>query len=573
LKKTGFILLFLVLAGMARAQYTLIIHPDPGTDIHTFFYKDKFRSPAEVKAELRKFLNNLYDQAYLTACYDSTRTDSLHTTAWVKTGKKYTWARLSKGNVEDDLLSEMGFREKYFSGKPVYYTELRRMEEKLIRYCENNGYPFAEIRLDSVQVKGDEFFASLYMNKNKLIRIDSIIIKGNPKIAAVYIYSALGIKPGDIYNESRIAGIEARIREIPFVKPIKPYEVIFGEKSTRLCLYLEKKKASQLDGILGLVPDPLTGKVTFTGDARIKLQNFFNRGDLIDLNWKALPNQAQSLNLKLAYPYILSSPFGIAYTLNIFKKDTTYLDAIQQVDINYLISKGNVFKVFVNSTTSSLLSTSGLMDITTLPTYADVSSLTYGLGFTSSRLDYRLNPRKGYTFSISAGAGTKNIKQNNNVNPLVYENLKLKSNQYKADLLAEYYYDLRGRNVLKMALKGSFLSADNIFQNELFRIGGLQDLRGFDEQSIYASTYGIFSLEYHYILDQNSYLFIFADGAWYENSSIDKYVHDNPIGTGAGITFDTKAGIFSISYAVGKQFDSPFSLKAGKINFGFLSMF
>ncbi|MFI5149203.1 MAG: POTRA domain-containing protein [Bacteroidia bacterium] len=573
MKKTGSILLFLILAGMTPAQHTLYLHPQPGTDIHLFDYKQKVRNKAEARKELNNFLKNLYDQAFLLASYDSIHSDSLQTNAWIRCGKKYTWARLGKGNVDEGLLNEIGFREKYFTGKPIHYAELRRMEEKLLRSCENNGYPFAEIRLDSIHISGDELFASLKLSKNKLVRIDSVVIKGNPKIAPVYIYSALGIKPGDLYNESRIAGIEARLREIPFVKSIKPYEVIFTDKSTTLYLYLDKKKASQLDGILGLAPDPLTGKVTFTGDARIKLLNFFNRGDLIDLNWKKLPSQAQSLNLKLAYPYILSSPFGIAYTLNIFKKDTTYLDATQQVDLSYLISKGNVFKIFVNNKSSSLLSTSGLMNITTLPVYADVNSLTYGLGFSSARLDYRLNPRKGYTFSIAAGAGDKTIRQNANVNPLVYENLKLKSTQYNADLLAEYYYNLKGRNVIKTALRGSFLSADNMFQNELFRIGGLQNLRGFDEESIYASTYGIFTLEYHYILDQNSYLFAFGDGSWYENSSINKYVHDNPFGVGAGITFDTKTGIFSISYAVGKQFDNPFSLKSGKINFGFLSLF
>ncbi|HXC05166.1 MAG TPA: POTRA domain-containing protein, partial [Bacteroidia bacterium] len=484
-----FILVLLIMVLASRAQHTLTIHPEPGTDIHLLDYKHQVRNKAEAKAELRKFLNTLYDQAYLGAAYDSVLTDSLHTNAWIKTGKTYNWAHLSKGNVQEDLLSEMGFRDRFFSDKPVHYTELRKMEEKLLKYCENNGYPFAEIRLDSVQIRGDEFTACLKMNKNKLIHIDSIIIKGNAKVAPVYIYSAIGIKPGDLYNESRVAGIEARLKEIAFVKPIKPYEVVFTEKSTKLYLYLEKKKASQLDGILGLVPDPVTGKVTFTGDAHIKVQNTFNRGDLIDLVWRKLPSQAQSLNLKLAYPYILSSPFGLAYTLTLFQKDTTYLDANQQVDLSYLISTGNVFKVFINNSGSHLLSTYGLQTITTLPPYADVNSLTYGLGFTSSKLDYRFNPRRGYTFTISGGVGSKTIKQNVNINPVVYENLKLSSTQYKADMLAEYYYNLFGRNVIKTSLRGAFLSSDNIFQNELFRIGGLQDLRGFDEESIYASTY------------------------------------------------------------------------------------
>lgn len=554
--------------------FQLDIHPDPGADnIQRFDYKKTLRNREEASRELRKFLYTLYDNAYLGAVVDSLREDSLHIRAWVQTGKKYYWAKLTRGNVDEGMLNEIGFREKLYSGKPLYYPEMRRLQEKLLRYCENNGYPFAQVMLDSVHINGDEFSARLQLTKYKLVKIDSIIIKGNAKIAPVYMYSYLGIKPGDLYNESRVGAIRARLKELPFVHEVRPYEISFGDQSTKLILYLEKRKASQFDGILGLVPDPTTGKVQFTGDVRIKLQNSFNRGELIDLNWKKLQTQAQNLNLKLSYPFLLSTPFGVEYGLTLFKQDSTYLNVNQQLAVQYLLSGGNYFKVYINQRTSSLLTTTGLENITVLPDYADVSSLTYGLGFRSQKLDYRLNPRSGYTFSITVGTGTKTIKQNPNVNPVVYQNLKLSSTQYNGDLLGEYYFPLGGRHVVKTALNASFISADNLFRNELFRLGGLSTLRGFDEESIYASSFGIFSLEYHYILEQNSYIFLFGDYAWYERNSINSYVQDTPVGFGAGIRFDTKAGIFSISYALGKQFTNSFELKSGKINFGFVSLF
>jgi len=576
LKHVCSILLFLLLLLRANGQnnYQLEIHPDPGADnIQRFDYKKTFRNKAEAAKEIRKFLFTLYDNAYLGATVDSIHPDSLITRVWIQTGKKYLWAKLSGGNVDEGLLNVIGFREKLYSGKPLYYPDVRLLQEKLLRYCENNGYPFAEVKLDQVVVRGDEFTATLQLNKYKLVKIDSVIIKGNAKIAPVYMYSYLGIKPGDVYNESRIAAIRTRLREVAFVHELRPFEVVFGDHSTKLILYLEKKKASQFDGILGLVPDPVTGKVTFTGDVHIKLQNSFNRGELIDLNWKKLQTQAQNLNLDLSYPFLFATPIGIEYTLTLFKQDSTYLNVNQQFGIQYLLSGGNYFKVFVNQRTSSLLTTTGLENATVLPDYADVSSLTYGLGFRSQQLDYRLNPRKGYTFLITVGIGTKTIKENPNINPLLYQNLKLSSTQYNADLQAEYFFPLGGRHVIRTGLRGSFLSAENLFQNELFRIGGLNSLRGVDEESIYASTYGIFSLEYHYLLEQNSYIFVFGDYAWYERTGITSYVHDTPAGVGAGIRFDTKAGIFSISYALGKQFSNPFDFKSGKINFGFVSMF
>ena len=129
------------------------------------------------------------------------------------------------------------------------------------------------------------------------------------------------------------------------------------------------------------------------------------------------------------------------------------------------------------------------------------------------------------------------------------------------------------RNTVKIGVQTAFLDGETTFQNELFRIGGLKTLRGFDEESIYATAYSIFTLEYRFILEQNSYLYVFGDGAWYEKNNISDYVRDTPIGFGAGISFETKAGIFSINYALGKQFANPIQLKSGKIHFGIVNYF
>jgi hypothetical protein len=50
-------------------------------------------------------------------------------------------------------------------------------------------------------------------------------------------------------------------------------------------------------------------------------------------------------------------------------------------------------------------------------------------------------------------------------------------------------------------------------------------------------------------------------------------MHDFPFGFGAGIAFTTKAGLFYLSYALGKQLDNPISFKTGKIHFGLAVQF
>ena len=536
-------------------------------------FKKSFSSKMERDKELQNVLFACYENAYLTAYYDSVFLDSLSVKAYLNFGAQYKWAHLKRGNVDEGVLSEIGFREKIYSNKPVYFKSVKSIQEKLITYYENNGYPFASVKLDSVVISPEHIEAQLQINKNDKETIDSVVIKGNAKIATVYIYNYLGIKPGDLYNESQLQKINTRLAELPFIRSVKPAQVSFSNKYNKLILNLEKRRASQFDGIVGILPDNKTGKILFTGDVRLKLQNGLGRGELIDMNWRRLQTQTQDLKLRLVYPFILRSPFGVDYNFKLYKKDTTFIDVNQNIGLQYLLIGGNYLKIFYTNKSSTLLSTKGLESNTVLPTNADVRTNMYGIGYKYEKLDYRLNPRKGFTLLVNASAGTKNIKKNTNLNPVVYDNLKLKSALYNGDLEGSIFIPIRERSTIKVGMQSAFLYGETTFQNELFRIGGLKTLRGFDEESIYASSFTIMSLEYRFILEQNSYLYLFGDGAWYENNQSTKYINDTPIGFGAGISFETKAGIFSINYALGKQFDNPIELRAGKIHFGIVNYF
>jgi len=273
------------------------------------------------------------------------------------------------------------------------------------------------------------------------------------------------------------------------------------------------------------------------------------------------------------YPFLVNSPLGLDYNFKLYKKDTTFIDVSNKIGVRYILKGNDYFKLFFHNKSSSLLSQAGFATATVLPSYADVSSQLYGIETYNTNLDYLLNPRKGYQVKISGSLGNKNIKKNPQIDDNLYEGLNLKSILYNATLVANYFIPVTKRNILKLGTKNSYTFNENLFENELLRIGGLLTLRGFDEESIFASFYSIQTLEYRYILEQNSYLYLFFDGAYYENDGIESFVSDRPFGFGAGMSFETKAGIFSISYAIGKQFDNPIKFSSAKIHFGFVNFF
>ena len=578
MKNKFLIIIFTCLCFSAKTQneFSLSIVQTDSLEKFSIKYKSFFSSKSEREKELNSVLFSLYEQGFLATSIDSLKSDSLKLTAYFDLGKIYKWAEIKSGNVEESILSEIGFREKLYRNKTITPNDTKNLLEKILIHNENNGHPFAIIKLDSVRFEDEKIFTSLNLTKNKLCKVDSIIVNGNAKISETYLHNYIYIKPNDLYNENLIKNISTRVKEIPFLSEKQPPQVIFAENHTKLFLSLDEKKASTINGVLGILPDAYnSGKTQFIGDARLKLLNPLGRGELLDINWRKMQTQTSDLKIIFNYPFLFSTPFGADANFKLYKRDTTFIDINQNYGIQYILSGGNYFKAFFGNQKSNLISTKGYENITVLPNFADISVHSYGIGFKAEKLDYRLNPRKGISIDVSGSAGNKVIRENAKINPVAYDSLQLKSVQYKALLDFDAYIPFLKRSTLNFGLQGAYLLNATLFQNELFRIGGLRTLRGFDEESINASAYSIFSFEYRYLLEQNSYFHIFFDGAYYENQSIyfkgDRY--DTPFGFGTGISFETKAGIFSLNYALGKQFNNQLLVKTGKVHFGFVNYF
>jgi outer membrane protein assembly factor BamA len=259
--------------------------------------------------------------------------------------------------------------------------------------------------------------------------------------------------------------------------------------------------------------------------------------------------------------------------LSIFKKDTTYIDVVKSAGLQYIIHGNNFLKAFISVKESDLLSAEAFQFSTTLPAFADISTTQYGLAFHAEKLDYRLNPRSGFSFDAEGRIGDKTIHKNSELNPVVYDSLELRSTQYYATGGVDYFLPLAKQSTVTAGFKGAYQYSPVIFRNELFRIGGLKTVRGYDEESIYASFYLIGNLEYRFLLEQNSYLLAFVNRAYFRDQSRNAPIGSGDLlGFGAGITFETRLGIFSFIYALGRE-NQQVQVRNGKIHFGLISTF
>ena len=527
-----------------------------------------------INRHLREVLDNLQQKGYLAASIDSFNFSSNKITAYCHKGNQFKWVKVSFDSVDLMAMRKAKIRPGKYQNKQIDPVQLLRDQQKLVGVMENAGYPFASASLCNMRFKGNLAEGIMQLDRGPLIRIDSIIIKGDAKISPKYLQKQIGIEKNDLYQERKILAITDRIKETTFLREIKPFEIEFRNDIVDVYTYLDKNRANQFNGIIGIIPtNEETGQLQLTGEVNFSLVNLFSRGILFSMDWKKLEPLTQELNVTGSYPYIFNSSVGIGMNLFLLKQDTTYFRAEPEVELQYLFDGSNYLRIFYMSQGSSLLSTYGLEDITVLPSYADFTTSQYGAGIKFRKLDYMFNPRKGIFIEGDISIGSKKIKKNPDINNDVYTDLDFTTTKSVLTSGIYVYFPLGSNFVAHLKNLNGFMYNENLFENELFRLGGIRNLRGMDENSITASSYILGSLEFRYLFEEQSNLFLFFDGGYYQKKISSGITEDTPAGFGAGMNLQTRAGIFTIIYAIGRQFDNPVNIGNSKVHIGYISRF
>ncbi|HWW39695.1 hypothetical protein, partial [Pedobacter sp.] len=487
-------------------------------------------------------------------------------------------------------LESAGWDSKKLSGKPATPDYFQTEELQLLNYMENNGYPFAKISLDSVAIKNGAISAVLNIEKGPLYKIDSIRIVGTAKISVEFMERYLGIPQGSIYRKDRLLMISRRIMELPFVQEERPWSVNMLGTGSILNLYLKPKKSSQIDVLVGLLPnnDQLgSGKLLVTGQATVVLRNPFGNGESLGLDWQQLQQQSPRLIINFQEPYLFHSPYGVNLAFSLYKKDSSYINTDGILGIQFNSSMNKKGSIFIETTGCTVLTIDTAQIIATrqLPEVADVSSLNLGISYDFNNTNYRFNAIRGNELYFIGSAGTKRLKKNSEITKLkdendpsfdystLYDTVKTSAYQFRLNIAGAHYFQLSRASTIRFAVNAAWYQSPKIFRNELYQIGGYRLLRGFDEESILASEYTVGSLEYRYLIGMNSFLFSFIDGGWAKNDVPGYAINNLYLGIGLGLAFETKAGIFNMSYAIGKQDSNPFEFRQAKIHLGYVNFF
>jgi outer membrane protein assembly factor BamA len=568
-------------------NYRLIIHPvdkDSLFIVRNLGLKTSFHSSSDLGQYINQLPSVLQQKGYMSASIDSIKETGNQTFIYLFAGERYDVLDLHVHEQDKGYLQQAGWEFNGEKRKTMNFEDYRQASEKLLDYFEGNGYPFAKINLDSVSISANQIQAVLNIDKGFPYRVDSIRLYGPAKISRNFIHRYLNIERGSPYNKQKLEKIDQRLLELPYLQQVQPWDVTMLNTGSLVNLYLASKKSNQINVLAGFLPSnqQLGGKLLLTVDANLQMQNALGGGESFGLIWQQIQPKSPRLHLQFTQPYMFNSPFGLDFLFELYKRDSSFLNINGQLGMLYMLSPKKTGKVFLQTQRTNVLQIDTLQIKTShrLPDIADVSSVNLGIDYDIANTDYRFNPRRGNEFTISAIAGNKTIRKNVSITQIkdssfdfssLYDSVKLKTYQFRLRVKTAQYFKTGRQTVLKTGLNAGWYESQSYFRNELFQIGGYRLLRGFDEESIYTSRYVVGSIEYRYLVGLNSNFFVFSDLGWSNNPIIKQ--SNTYLGAGIGLSFETKGGIFNLSYAIGKRNDLNFDVKQSKIHFGYVSIF
>lgn len=546
-------------------------------------------------SKVRRCIEHLRNFSFLEASADSMVVDTASGTGWafIHLGPAYYWDMLENGNLGTEEYQYLLVNGGDLSNRPAEAHPPQLISKRMVEWAANQGFPFASARLDNILIKDSTILASWFFDKSKLVRIGKLQVEGNANISTTFLENYLDLRPGSLYNEERLRSVRKKIEELTFLRENRDMVVNFRDDEAIVNLFLAKKASSRFDFLIGLQPRDRAfdliqpRQLIFTGTLHADLANAFSLGERIKASFEQLRPETQDLKLGFNLPYAFGLQFGADLNMQIYKRDSAWLDVIYDIGVQYLFDGSNYLKVFWNKSATNLLTINEAIIRATkkLPENLDVTNETFGLEYRMRKLDYRLNPRKGWELWVKGGAGERRIRKNSLILALadtsevfnyesLYDSLNLQSFQFRTRFEASAYIPVFQRSTIKFSLSGGYLfSQEGLFRNELFRIGGNKLLRGFDEETIFSNLFTVLTAEYRLLIGRNDAFFVFADFSYAEKNTVNDFRVDHPIGFGSGLVFETGVGMFGASIAFGRQLNNPIDFTAPKIHFGYINLF
>jgi hypothetical protein len=434
----------------------------------------------------------------------------------------------------------------------VATNEIENFMKSKIAILEKKGYSLANLQLVNQRRIENDLLSELQLKLNSKRNITDLVIVGYDKFPAGIKKAITKKAKKATFNQDNLKQINDIFDKLQFVNQIKYPEILFTTDSTKIFIYVEKSKPNKFDGFIGFSNDDQS-KLTFNGYLDLQLQNILNTGEKFNFYWKNDGNRQTSFNIGTELPYIFKSPIGTKANLRIFKQDSTFQNTVTDLNLGYYFAYNTKAFVGYQKTTSiDIQNTSSfsLNDFTN-------TFLTSSFEHLELNPDSFVFPEKAKVF-VKFGIGNRTISSQ-------------KTSQLFTQLDLSYNVNLNQKNSINLRNQTFYLQSDDYVINELFRFGGINSIRGFNENSLQANAFLGIIAEYRYLVASNLYLHSITDFGYFQDKTSN--TEDRLLGLGFGFGLFTKNGLFNLVYANGSSTNQTIKLSNSIVHISFKTNF
>jgi hypothetical protein len=555
LKKLAFLLVLLLFFIRGKAQHLyLTIEGQNKTEskvIDSIGYIKQFQNAKGVVDETNNFLTTLFQSGYLES--EIVNNQKQNDTTFLfqfKLGKKTSHLNILVGKVNKIYLNDEYLLKNDTLKLPI--NEVQQLMDRILKRLEVSGYSLANIKLINFRKINQSLYADLSIEANKIRNVNDIIIEGFPKFPENFRQNVKKIFAKQTFNQSNLDKLYRTVESYRFVSQNRYPEILFTQDSTKIYLYLEKAKANRFDGFIGFNNNE-SGKVNFNGYVDLLLHNLLHSGEQFSIFWKSDGNEQTTFDVRLQLPYIFKSSFGLKTELQIFKQDSTFQNTRTAIDLGYFFNYNKRVYIGYQSSESSDIQNVNSNFISDFKN----SFVTVQSEYTDFKIGDFLFSEKTTLF-LKSGIGSRKSKIDNQSQFFV-----------QAELKHNFY--LNPKNIFHLKSQNFYLKSNSYVVNELHRFGGINSIRGFNENSLQGSLFSSLLTEYRYVLTSGIYIHSIIDYGYFQDQT--NNLKDSLLGLGFGFGLLTKNGLFNLIYANGSIGNQEIKLSNSIVHISFKTSF
>jgi hypothetical protein len=422
------------------------------------------------------------------------------------------------------------------------YSEIESFLNTTLQKLEQNGFALAKLKLINIQKKNNSLFAELQFESGQQRQLNAIVVKFNERnkknsFPEGHLKQINRKYHNSTFNQDVVRKIHDDFDKFRFVNQIKNPEILFTQDTTKVYVYLEKRKSNTFDGYVGFANNEKS-KLVFNGYLDLALENTLKVGEQFSLYWKSDGNNQKTFKASIDLPYIFKSPIGLKAQIYIFKQDSIYQNTKTSIDLGYFVDYNTRIYLGYQSTESSDIQNTNSSSISDYKNSFFTANLEYSkFDFVNSTF-----PKKT-TLSITMGLGKRTTAD------LVETAGTSKQTYITINAMHNFY--LNPKNCFNINYQNYFLKSDTYIINELYRFGGIKSIRGFAENSLQANFMTALITEYRFIVSPDLYLHSILDYGYYKDTTSNN--NGTLLGFGLGMGLRTKNGLLKLAFTNGSN--------------------